>query len=145
MAGLYRLREGPLDLKEAVDAVAGPDRGAIATFVGTARDRRAGRRVNRLEYHTYAPMAERVMREIGAEVAERFGTPHVAILHRVGDVAVGEASVVVAVAAPHRREALAACAHTIERLKEIVPIWKKEFFEGGSSWVEGPAAGPSEP
>jgi molybdopterin synthase catalytic subunit len=136
--GLYRIVEGPIDLGEAVRAVSGPDRGAVATFTGVARDHHAGRRVVSLEYHAYAAMAEEVMRAIGSEVAERFGTPHVAILHRTGPVPIGEASVIVAVAAPHRREALAGCAHAIERLKAIAPIWKKEHYEGGAAWIEGP-------
>jgi molybdopterin synthase catalytic subunit len=140
VAGLYRILEGPLDLDEAIRAVAGPDRGAIATFLGVARNHHTGRRVLSLEYHAYPGMAEDVMRLIGTEVAERFGTAHVAILHRVGPVAIGEASVVIAVAAAHRREALAGCAHAIERLKQIVPIWKKERYQGGDSWIEGPEA-----
>ncbi len=138
MAGLYRIVPGPLDPGEAIRAVQGPDRGAIATFMGVARDHHAGRSVLRLEYHAYTEMAERVMRRIGREVEERFGTPHVAILHRTGLLAIGEASVIIAVAAPHRREALAGCAHAIERLKALVPIWKKEYFQGGVDWVEGP-------
>lgn len=140
MAGLYRIADGPLDLDEAVAAVRGPDRGAVATFVGVVRDHHAGRRVLRLEYHAYAEMALEVLRSIGREVSERFGTPHVAILHRVGALRVGDASVVVAVAAPHRREALAACAHAIERVKRSAPIWKKEYYEGGTAWIEGPEA-----
>jgi molybdopterin synthase catalytic subunit len=140
MAGLYRILEGPLDLDEAIRAVAGPDRGAIATFLGVARNHHAGRRVLSLEYQAYAAMAEEVMRLIGAEVGERFGTEHVAILHRVGTVAIGEASVIIAVAAAHRSDALAGCAHAIERLKQVVPIWKKEHYEGGASWIESPDA-----
>ncbi len=139
MPGLYRIQEGPLDLNEAVRAVAGPDRGAIATFLGTGRDHNAGRRVLRLEYQAYAAMAERVMREIGEEITERCGTPHTALLHRVGTVGIGEVSVIVAVAAAHRRQALAGCSHAIERLKSAVPIWKKEYFEGGAVWIEGPS------
>lgn len=138
MPGLYRIQEQPLDLDEAVRAVAGPDRGAIATFLGVGRDHNAGRKVLRLEYHAYPEMAERIMREIGVEVAERCGTPHVALLHRIGTVLVGEVSVIVAVAAGHRREALAGCAQAIERLKAAVPIWKKEYFQGGAAWIEGP-------
>ncbi len=138
MPGLYRIVEGPLRLEEAMRAVEGPDRGAIATFSGVARDHHAGRRILGLEYHAYPAMAEKVMREIGREIAERFGTPHVAILHRIGSVAIGETSVVIAVAAPHRRETLAACAHAIERVKALVPIWKKEHYEGGVCWIEGP-------
>ncbi len=138
VAGLYRVLEGPIDLQRAVEAVAGPDRGAVATFTGVVRDHHGGRRVEKLEYHAYTPMAEQVMRDIGREVEQRFGTPHVAILHRVGSLAIGEASVVIAVAAPHRGAALAACAHVIEQVKKLVPIWKKEYYEGGMTWIEGP-------
>jgi len=137
LPGLYRIDDRPLDLQEAIRAVAGPDRGAIATFVGTTRDHHDGRAVRFLEYHAYPVMAESVLRDIGREVEARFGTPHVAILHRVGRLDVGEPSVVVAVAAAHRREALAACAHAIERVKESAPIWKKEHYADGAAWIEG--------
>ena len=137
MSGLYRIVDGPIDSGEAIRAVGGPDRGAIATFTGTARDHHGGKRVVALEYQAYAPMAEEVLRAIGAEVAGRFGTPHVAILHRIGRLAIGEASVVVAVAAAHRREALAGCAYAIERLKAMAPIWKREHYEDGAAWIEG--------
>jgi molybdopterin synthase catalytic subunit len=138
VGALFRVQDAPLDAAEAVGAVAGPDRGAIATFHGVARDHHRGRRVVALEYHAYAAMAEETLKRIGREVEERFGTPHVAILHRVGRLAIGETSVIVAVAAAHRREALAACAYAIERLKEVVPIWKKEHGEDGARWIEGP-------
>ena len=144
MPGLYQIVDGPIEIEAAIQAVSGPDRGAIATFIGTTRDHHDGRPVQSLEYHAYVPMAEAVMRQIGEEIAARFGTPHVAILHRIGRVAIGDPSVIIAVAAAHRREALAACAHAIERLKEIVPIWKKEHFAGSAIWVEGPEPpGPS--
>ena len=99
----------------------------------------------RLEYQAYKAMAETVLAEIGREVEERFGTPHIAIVHRVGEVAIGEASVFIAVAAEHRKEALAGCAYAIERLKVIAPIWKKEHYEEGSAWIEGTPADPSAP
>jgi len=143
VAGLYRIVERPIDLQEAVRAVAGPDRGAIATFIGTARDHHDGRPVRALEYHAYPEMAEQVMRDIGRETESRFGTQHIAILHRIGRLQVGDPSVVVAVAAEHRREALAACAHVIERLKEIVPIWKKEHYADGAAWIEGSGSTPA--
>ena len=132
-----RIVEGPIDLRDAIAAVSGPDRGAVATFSGVARDHHDGRRVVRLEYEAYAPMAEEVFRAIAREIEERYGTPHVAILHRVGHVPIGEPSVVIAVAAAHRREALAACSFAIERLKRDAPIWKKEFYEDGAAWLEG--------
>ena len=143
MAGLYRIVERPIDLQEAVRAVAGPDRGAIATFIGTARDHHDGRPVRALEYDAYPEMAEQVMRDIGRETESRFGTQHIAILHRIGRLQVGDPSVVVAVAAEHRRAALAACAHVIERLKEIVPIWKKEHYADGAAWIEGSGSTPA--
>ncbi len=135
--GLYRVVRSPLRLEEAIGAVVGPDRGAVATFTGVARDHHAGRRVLSLEYHAYEAMALEVMRAIGSEIADRFGTPHIAILHRIGRLEIGEASVIIAVAAAHRREALQACAYAIERIKGSVPIWKKEQYEEGSSWIEG--------
>ncbi len=143
MAALYRIIAHPLDLQAVIGAVAGPDRGAIATFIGTARDHQGLRPVRALEYDAYPEMAESVMRDIGREVEARFGTPHVAILHRIGRLHVGEPSVIVAVAAEHRREALAACAHAIERLKEIVPIWKKEHYADGAAWIEGSDTTPA--
>jgi len=142
MPGLYRIDDRPLDLQDAIRAVAGPDRGAIATFVGTTRNHHDGRSVRFLEYDAYPEMAEIVLRDIGREVEARFGTPHVAILHRVGRLEVGEASVVVAVAAAHRREALAACAHAIERVKASAPIWKKEHYADGAAWIEGADSAP---
>jgi MoaE-MoaD fusion protein len=137
MPGLYRIAREPLDLDEAIRAVSGPDRGAIAAFIGTTRDHHGGRPVRSLEYDAYVPMAEEVMRAIGEEVASRFGTPHVAIVHRIGRLQIGEPSVIIVVAAAHRREALAGCSHAIERLKEIVPIWKKEHYEDSARWIEG--------
>ena len=141
--GMFRIVAGDIRLETAVRAVEGPDRGAIATFSGMARAHHAGKRVLSLEYHAYPEMAERVFRAIGEEVASRFGTPHVAILHRTGRLEIGETSVVIAVASAHRREALAGCAHAIERVKAIAPIWKREYYEGGSTWIEGPERKPS--
>jgi molybdopterin synthase catalytic subunit len=138
MAGLFRIVRGPIEVREAIEAVRGPDRGAIATFTGTVRDHHAGRRVVRLEYHAYEAMAQQVLETIGREIEERFATPHVAILHRVGILEIGDASVIVAVAAAHRREALAACAHAIDRVKAEAPIWKRECYEDGAAWLEGP-------
>lgn len=145
MPGLYRVVEGRLDLLEAIRAVEGPDRGALATFCGVARDHHAGRRVLALEYHAYTTMAERVLRQIGGEVSERFGTPHSAILHRIGALDIGETSLVVAVAAAHRREALAGCAYAIERVKALAPIWKKERYDGEAAWIEGDVVVPDRP
>ncbi len=138
MPGLFRIVHGPIGLQEAVDAVRRPDHGAIATFAGIVRDHHAGRRVVRLEYHAYEEMARAVLEAIGREVEERFATPHVALLHRIGALEIGDLSVIIAVGAAHRREALAACAHAIDRVKASAPIWKKEFYEDGAVWLEGP-------
>lgn len=125
----------PLD-PEAVTASVRKDRnGAVVTFLGTTRDTTAGRRVLYLEYEAYRPMADRKLAEIVEEVRRRWSLEDVAVAHRLGRLEVGEVSLVVAVAAPHRREAFEACAYVVDRLKETVPIWKKEYFEGGEVWV----------
>lgn len=139
MAALCRITGEAIRPEELVRSVAGPDRGALATFAGMVRDHHAGRTVLRLEYHAYVEMAERVLAEIAEEVERRFGTPHVAIVHRVGPLVIGETSVFIAVASAHRREALAACAFAIDAVKSRAPIWKKEYYEGGSIWIEGPS------
>jgi len=115
--------------------VASDEAGAIATFVGTVRRRSRGREVVHLEYEAYAGMAEQVMEEIANEAAGRHDLTAVAIHHRVGRVEVGEPSVVVAASAPHRATALAACHEAIDALKERVPLWKKEVYEGGEEWL----------
>ncbi|HZM70849.1 MAG TPA: molybdenum cofactor biosynthesis protein MoaE [Candidatus Cryosericum sp.] len=138
MAAHCRITEDPIRPDELVRAVVGPDRGALATFAGVVRDHHAGRAVLRLEYHAYVAMAEQILGEIAGETSRRFGTPHVAIVHRIGRLAIGETSVLVAVAAAHRREALAACAFAIDRVKAQAPIWKKEYYEDGAVWIEGP-------
>jgi MoaE-MoaD fusion protein len=125
----------PLVLDEVIQAVAGEAYGGLVTFSGSVRDQTRGRRVVKLEYEAYPPMAERRLAAIGAEVAERFGGARLAIVHRVGTLLPGELAVVIAAAAPHRREAFLGCEHAIERLKEDVPIWKKEYFEDGGVWV----------
>ncbi|WP_243337419.1 molybdopterin converting factor subunit 1 [Anaeromyxobacter soli] len=124
----------PLTLAEVVDAVSGPGRGGVVTFTGAVRGESHGKRVVRLEYEAYAPMAERKLAEIGAEVARAHGV-EVAIVHRVGALAPGEAAVVIACAAAHRTPAFRACEACIERLKQDVPIWKREVYDDGSVWV----------
>lgn len=137
MHTLYQITDTPLDPETLRAAIADPASGAVATFVGVARNSFAGKEVLYLEYEAYPPMAERQMREIGMEIAERWpAVTGVAIAHRVGRVEVGEASVVLAISAPHRGEALAACAQGIERLKATLPVWKKEVFADGSEWRE---------
>jgi len=133
--GGFRLVEGPLDPAATAAEVASHEAGAIATFVGTVRRRSRGRDVTHLEYEAYAGMAEQVMAEIAGEAADRHDLTAVAIHHRVGRVEIGEASVVVAVSAAHRAAALTACHEAIDALKERVPLWKKEVYEGGEEWL----------
>jgi MoaE-MoaD fusion protein len=133
--GAFRLSEAPLDLAAAVAEVADERAGAIATFVGTTRVESRGRTVLHLEYEAYEGMAERVMEELAASLEARYALCRVAIHHRVGRVGIAEESVVIAVSAPHRHDALAACRDAIDTLKETVPLWKKEVYEGGEEWI----------
>jgi molybdopterin synthase catalytic subunit len=133
--GAFRLVEGSLDVAAVLREVEDPEAGAVASFVGTVRRRSRGRDVLHLEYEAYEGMAEQVMSELGAALEERYDLCAVAIHHRVGRVGIGEQSVVVAVSAPHRQDALAACAEAIDTLKRTVPLWKKERYEGGEEWI----------
>ena len=133
--GAFRLTEGPVNLTSVVVAVVDERAGAIATFLGTVRAQSRGRDVIALEYEAYAEMAEQVMAEISEELRARYDLCKVAITHRLGRVEVGETSVAIAVSAPHRQDALAACADAIEALKARVPLWKKELYEGGEEWI----------
>jgi molybdopterin converting factor subunit 1 len=133
-SGRFRVLDRPLDLAEVVDAVAGPGRGGLVTFRGDVRDESHGKRVVRLEYEAYVPMAERKLAEIGHAIGEEHGAV-LSILHRVGALSPGEAAVVIAAAAPHRAPAFRACEAAIDRLKRDAPIWKREVYEDGSEWV----------
>lgn len=133
--GLFRVSEAPLSLDEVVSAVSDEAQGGIATFTGVVRRQSRGKRVVRLEYEAYRPMAERVMRELGASLIREQPGVRVAMVHRVGVLAVGEAAVVIAASAPHRAAAFAACEAAIDRLKETVPIWKKEITDDGAEWI----------
>ena len=127
----------PIDSQTLVDAVTRPEAGAIATFLGVVRNNNLGRTVGHLVYDAYPMMAERYMRAIANEVHERWDVLEVAILHRIGRLEIGEVSVAIAVSSAHRKEALEACHYAIDRLKEIVPIWKKEVWDNGEEWIEG--------
>jgi MoaE-MoaD fusion protein len=115
--------------------VASPEAGAIVTFLGTVRNNARGRAVLSLDYEAYPPAAERMLEQIGDEIRERWGIGNCAIIHRMGHLSVGESSVAIAVASAHRGDAFDACRYAIDRIKEIVPIWKKEFYEDGETWV----------
>ena len=136
MRTVYRITSSSLDLEAVVSEVTDPRAGAVATFMGTTRNSFRGKDVDHLEYDAYGALAEPVFEDIGTEIADRWNVTAIAIVHRVGRVEVGEPSVIVAVSAPHRRDALDACAHGIERLKAELPVWKKEVFSDGAQWCE---------
>jgi molybdopterin synthase catalytic subunit/molybdopterin converting factor small subunit len=133
--GAFLVTEQQLSLESVVEEVADESAGAVASFVGTVRRESRGRTVMHLEYEAYVEMAEDVMAQLAWSLGQRYDIWAVAIHHRVGRVEVGEASVVIAVSAPHRQDALAACKDAIDLLKETVPLWKKEVYEGGEEWL----------
>jgi molybdopterin synthase catalytic subunit/molybdopterin converting factor small subunit len=133
--GDFRLTTEPLSLDEVVREVARDEAGAIATFLGTVRNRSRERNVLHLEYEAYEEMAEETMAELARDLSERHDLLAVAIHHRVGRVEIGEPSVAIAVSSAHRAAALAACKEAIDTLKQTVPLWKKEVYEGGEEWI----------
>ena len=146
LAGGVNARLGPfhvgpekIDLAALSAAVADPAAGAIVTFEGVVRNNARGKLVTHLEYEAYEPMACEVLSRIGRDMAGRWDLCGVAMSHRVGRLAVGVASIGIAVSAAHRKDAFAACAYAMDRIKEVLPVWKKEFAEDGASWIEGPA------
>jgi molybdopterin synthase catalytic subunit len=142
---LFELTERPLEARRLEAAVEHKGAGAICTFTGVVRDHSRGRAVTHLEYEAYAEMATAQMKKIGDEIAERWPEARVAMAHRTGKLEIGEASVVVSASAPHRAEAIAACKWGIDRLKESVPIWKKEHAADGTFWIEGEESIASRP
>ncbi len=130
-----KLTQDPIELRELTDFVADPGAGAMTTFVGATRNTNDGRQVIRLEYECYAGMAEKEMVKIATEVLTRWPVIKIAMIHRLGRVDIGEASVAIAVSSGHRHAAFEACHYAINQLKEIVPIWKKELYEGGELWI----------
>jgi molybdopterin synthase catalytic subunit len=147
---LLAIGSAPLDveriltaLETAAGANAGAD-GAVATFVGLVRNHNVGRAVRYLEYEAYEPLALKSFERIYAEIRERWPDVRLALHHRVGRLDIGEASIAIAARSPHRGHAFAACRYTIERVKQIAPIWKREFFEGGDVWIEGATADPED-
>jgi molybdopterin synthase catalytic subunit len=133
--GAFRLTSDAVDLGAVVAEVADERAGAVATFVGTTRSQSRGRSVEYLEYEAYEGMAEQEMARIAEELKRRYDLCAVAITHRIGRVEIGETSVAIAVSAPHRADALAACRDAIDTLKQTVPLWKKEVYEGGEEWI----------
>lgn len=131
----FRVTTDVLDPREVEAVVAANDTGAIVTFIGTVRDNARGQVVSALEYEAYAPAAEKMLARIADEIESKWGLTRVAIVHRTGLLRVGEASVVISISSKHRDEAFDACRYAIVRLKEIVPIWKKEFYADGAIWI----------
>ena len=144
---LFAIGPAPLALEPLVSAIAacsdGVD-GAIVTFYGLVRNHNQGRRVHYLEYEAYEPLALKAFARIDQEVRERWPGMRIALHHRTGRLEIGEASVAIVTASPHRADAFAACRYVIERVKQIVPVWKREYFEGGDVWIEGATADPDD-
>jgi molybdopterin synthase catalytic subunit len=138
------LTDRVLDLAGLVTTVAGPGDGAVTTFLGLVRDHNVGRTVTHLVYEAYEPLAAKALERIVSEAADDWPSVRLAIHHRTGRLDIGEASVAIAAASAHRADAFSACRYAIERIKQIVPIWKHEFFEGGDTWIEGATADPDD-
>ncbi len=135
---LIRVTAGVLDPAEAIAAVASPAAGAINVFLGVVRDNNLGRRVDHLVYDAYPSMAEKVMRELADEAKARFGLEDCAILHRTGRLAIGETSLLIAISCGHRAESFDGGHWLVNEVKKRVPVWKKEVWEDGEEWIEGP-------
>lgn len=132
---MIHITSEPLNPQEITELVRKDSNGAVVTFLGVVRDNSEGRRVLHLEYEAYQPMAEKMLQQIAREVRERWAVQDIAIAHRLGRLMIGEISLVVAVASPHRKDAFEASQYVLDRIKNVVPIWKKEVFEGGEAWV----------
>ena len=141
---LLAIQRNPLDLDGLAASVADGADGAVVTFLGVVRNHNAGRRVRYLEYDAYEPLALKVFGRIRDEVRERWSGVRLAVHHRLGRLEIGEASVAIAAASAHRADAFAASRYAIERVKQIAPIWKREFFDGGDVWIEGATADPDD-
>jgi molybdopterin synthase catalytic subunit len=131
----YWITESPIEINDVLDRVKRREAGAISTFIGTVREFTNGRKTLYLEYQAYKPMAEKKLAQIGEEIEKKWGNTSSAIAHRVGRLDISETAVVIAVSTPHRKDAFAASSYAIERIKEIVPIWKKEHWEDGELWI----------
>ncbi len=136
-AALFVVTRDCLDPIAVTELVSRPEAGALVLFSGVVRNNNLGRGVQYLEYDAYPPLAERTLAEIAAEVRSRWEVTAVAIHHRIGRLEIGEASLLVAVAAPHRAEAFESCHYCVDRVKQIVPVWKKEVWKDGEEWIEG--------
>ena len=134
---MFKITHETITEAQVREVVESPEAGAVVLFLGTVRNNTDGRQVKHLEYDAYTPMAERKMAEIGQEILEKWGIKHVAIIHRVGKLEIGEVSVAVGIASPHRKDGFEACKYAMDRLKQIVPIWKREvWLDGDAEWVK---------
>ena len=140
----FEVTVAALDPSAVAAVVASNGDGAVCTFIGLVRDHNAGRKVLWLDYEAFAPLALKSFERIAAEAAGKWPGARLAIHHRTGRVAIGEASVAIAAASPHRADAFAVCRYAIERVKQISPIWKHEHFDGGEVWIEGATADPAD-
>lgn len=131
----YSITEEKIDVQTLIDLVTHPNAGAICTFIGTVRELTKGKKTLYLEYQAYAEMAEKKLRQIGEEIQEKYSQALVAIVHRVGRLEISDIAVAIAVSTPHRADSFEASRYAIERIKEMVPIWKKENWENGESWI----------
>jgi molybdopterin synthase catalytic subunit len=134
---VFKVTTEPLSIDEAYAAVRRDDCGAVALFVGIVRDHHEGKKVVSISYSAFKEMAEKEFARIAAEAAARWKIGAVYIAHRTGKLAIGDASVVIAVSAAHRAESFEACRHAIEALKKMAPVWKEEFYETGKAWISG--------
>jgi molybdopterin synthase catalytic subunit len=134
---MFAITREPLDPQPLVEAVRKDESGAVALFYGVVRNHNMGRSVQYLEYDAYESMAVKKLREVADEVCAKFPVTGIAALHRIGRLEIGETSLLVAVSSPHRKEAFEACHYAVDRIKETVPVWKKEVWEDGSEWIEG--------
>ena len=143
---LAAVTRDPLDLQALARNLSNDTSGdgAVATFTGLVRDHNQGRSVHFLEYEAYEPLAIRALERIVGEALETWPAVRMGMQHRIGRLEIGEASIIIVAASPHRADAFAACRYAIERVKQIVPIWKREHFEGGEVWLEGATADPDD-
>lgn len=142
---MIALIDEPIRAADWIVKMVKPEAGAVVTFEGVVRNHAHGKKVTALEYHAYRPMALREMRKIEREALRRFPILNVALVHRLGPLAIGDTSVLIAVISGHRDPAFSACRYCIDTLKQTVPIWKKEYGEGGEYWIEGAQAIPTAP
>ena len=134
---MFEITSEPLDPAPLVESVRRDESGAVTLFYGVVRNENMGRNVQYLEYDAYPEMAIKKMREVGDEVRAKFPVTGIGILHRIGRLEIGETSLLVAVSSGHRRESFEACHYAVDRIKQIVPVWKKEVWEDGEEWIEG--------